>query len=167
MDTVFFRRALAAMNRIYTMYLTDIWKYWANSQFQLNDPFSITEEQLRPRILSNLLCFCRTWVIARRYHSYSLCYLLDFRNVYIAAIHFFCGSVIIHRSFWSDPYVKDTVIFSQHFLQPSLQQAFCGWFEKIWRVCLFGKSHCSPALLKVPIYSTELVTIIFVWKVFF
>ena len=120
MDTVFFRRALAAMIRIYTMYLTDIWKYWANSQFQLNDPFSITEEQLRPRILSNLLCFCRTWVIARRYHSYSLCYLLDFRNVYIAAIHFFCGSVIIHRSFWSDPYVKDTVIFSQHFLQPSI-----------------------------------------------
>ena len=115
MDTVFFRRALAAMNRIYTMYLTDIWKYWANSQFQLNDPFSITEEQLGPRILSNLLCFCRTWVIARRYHSYSLCYLLDFRNVYIAAIHFFCGSVIIHRSFWSDPYVKDTDFFTTLF----------------------------------------------------
>ena len=41
----------------------------------------------------------------------------------------------------------------------------CGWYEKIWRVCLFKESHCSPAVLKVPIYYTELVAVIFVWKV--
>ena len=29
-------------------------------------------------------------------------------------------------------------------------------------VCLFEENHCSPALLKVAIYSTELVTLIFV-----
>ena len=31
-------------------------------------------------------------------------------------------------------------------------------------ICLFEESHCSPALLKVPIYSIELVTVIFVRK---
>ena len=29
-------------------------------------------------------------------------------------------------------------------------------------LCLFEENHCSPALLKVTIYSTELVTLIFV-----
>ena len=41
----------------------------------------------------------------------------------------------------------------------------CVWYKKIWSVCLFEESHCSPALLKVPIYYTELVVVIFVWKV--
>ena len=30
-------------------------------------------------------------------------------------------------------------------------------------ICLFEESHCSPALLKVPIYSAELVAVIFVY----
>ena len=68
----------------------------------------------------------------------------------------------------SDPYVKDTVFISQHLLQPStthpLYQAVCGWFEKKLSACLFEENHCSPALLKVPIYSTELVAIIFFGK---
>ena len=58
-----------------------------------------------------------------------------------------------HGSNWSDPYVKET--FCSH----PLQQVVCSWFNKFWRVCVFQKSHCSPALLKVPIYSTELVTV--------
>ena len=139
MDTVFFRRAVEAMNCIYTMYLTDIWKYWANSQFQLNDSFSITEEQLRSRILSNLLCFCRTRVIARRYHSYSL-YLLDLRNVYIAAIHFFCGSVIIHRSFWSVPYVKTLWFYHNTFCNHPLQQVFVVDLRKFKEYVYLGKA---------------------------
>ena len=32
---------------------------------------------------SNLLCFCRPGIVARRYHSYQLWWLLDFRYVYI------------------------------------------------------------------------------------
>ena len=31
--------------------------------------------------------------------------------------------------------------------------------------CLFEENHSSPAVLKVTIYSTEQVAIIFVWKV--
>ena len=31
--------------------------------------------------------------------------------------------------------------------------------RKSWRICLFQENHCGPALLKVPIYSTELVAI--------
>ena len=44
---------------------------------------------------------------------------------------------LFHGSTWSNPYVKDTVFISQHFLQSS----------------------------KVRIYSKELVSMIFVWKV--
>ena len=32
------------------------------------------------------------------------------------------------------------------------------------RVCLFQENHCGPALLEVPIYSTELVAIFFFEK---
>ena len=58
-------------------------------------------------------------------------------------------------------------VFSQHLLLPPsiLLQAVCGWFEKNWMICLFEKNHYSPALLKVSIYSTELLAVIFVWKV--
>ena len=49
MDTVLFRRALPAINCVYTMYLTGIWKvlkgiwqvferYWVNLHFQLQSP---------------------------------------------------------------------------------------------------------------------------------
>ena len=37
--------------------------------------------------------------------------------------------------------------------------------RKSWRVCLFEESHCSPAVFKVAICSTEQVVIIFLWKV--
>ena len=36
----------------------------------MNSPFSIIKQQLQSRILSNLLCFCRTGVKAWRYHKY-------------------------------------------------------------------------------------------------
>ena len=68
---------------------------------------------------------------------------------------------------WSDPYVKETMFISQHLLQPSLQQAVCRWFKKIWKVYLFEENNYGPALLKVPLYSTEQVAVIFVWKLLF
>ena len=76
MDTVFFRRVLVAMNFVYAMYLTGIWKVL--NQFaipdaathSINGPFSFIKEQFQPRILSNLLWLCRTRVLARRCHSY-------------------------------------------------------------------------------------------------
>ena len=74
--------------------------------------------------------------------------------------------LLFHGTTWSHPYVKNTVSTSQHFLRSSiLLPAVRGWFEKNWMICLFEGSHCSPALLKVPIYSIELVAVIFVWKV--
>ena len=33
----------------------------------MNYPISITKEQLQSLILSNLLCFCRTGIVARKY----------------------------------------------------------------------------------------------------
>ena len=96
LDTVFFRRALAVMNCVYTMYVKGALvarHLSSNAIFQkttcsylvfsrllcffeiripvadihsINDPFSIIKEQLQPRILVNLMCFCRTGISARR-----------------------------------------------------------------------------------------------------
>ena len=72
---------------------------------------------------------------------------------------------LFHGSIWSDPCVKDTVFISWHILKLSIITRRFGWFEIIWRVCLFEESHCRLAILKMSIYSTELVAVIFVWKV--
>ena len=101
MDTVFFRRALAVMNCVYTMYVKGALAaihLSSNAIFQkttcsylvfsrllcffeiripvadihsINDPFSIIKEQLQPRILVNLMCFCRTGIAARRVTSFT------------------------------------------------------------------------------------------------
>ena len=73
---------------------------------------------------------------------------------------------LFHRSTWRELSVKDTTFISQHLEQPSTsKQVVCSWCQKIWMVCLFEESHCSPALLKLPIYFAELVAVIFVWKI--
>ena len=70
---------------------------------------------------------------------------------------------LFHVSTWSNPHVNETVFISQHFLQPSIIMSGL-WL--IWENVeeYVEENHCSPALLKVPTYSSELVAIIFVWK---
>ena len=62
-------------------------------------------------------------------------------------------------------YVKSTVFISQHLSQPSIIES------RLWLIgenlrgtvfFLFKENDCSPAPLKLPVYSTELVTIILV-----
>ena len=65
------------------------------------------------------------------------------------------------RITWIDSYVNDTVFISQHLLQPSIITSGLWLFEKNLRVYLFKENHYSPALLKVPIYSTELIVLNF------
>ena len=72
---------------------------------------------------------------------------------------------LFHGSTWSNPHVKETVFISQYFLQPSIIiNGLRLIWEKGWRVCLSEENHGSPAVLKVPIYSTELVAIIFFFQ---
>ena len=94
-------------------------------------PLFIIKEQLQPRILSNLLCFYRIGIAARRYHKYHKWYILGFRHAYIER-RLLCYDIIsshpfflwleslFHGSAWGNPYVKDTVFISQHLLQPSI-----------------------------------------------
>ena len=75
----------------------------------------------------------------------------------------------------------DSVIISREHLKKSTCQGNCVYFttlfatihynkrsvvdsRKSWRVCLLQENHWGPALLKVPIYSTELVAIMFFEK---
>ena len=77
-------------------------------------------------------------------------------KISIPAIHLFYGTVIISLEHMKQSTLSRALcIFRNH------QLGVCGWFEKIWRLlCLFEESNCSPALLKVPIYSTELVAVV-------
>ena len=79
---------------------------------------------------------------------------------------------------WSNPFLLSVIISWEHlkrsfmprtlclfhniYCNHPLWQAVCGWFEKIWRLlCFFEENHCSSSPLKVPIYATELVIIMF------
>ena len=77
----------------------------------------------------------------------------------------FCKIIsLFHRSTWDDSYVKDTVFISQHLVQPSIIKSGL-WLiqEKLKGMFIWGKP-LEPALLKVLIYFTELVALIFVEK---
>ena len=95
-----------------------------------------------------------TSLVSGMYKLNEVCYL----TTSIRDIYYFTGALKAMRM-WR------TLSNSQYLLQPSiLLQAVRDWLEKNW-ICLFTESHCSPAFLRVPIYSTELAPVIFVWKV--
>ena len=71
---------------------------------------------------------------------------------------------LFHGRTWDNLHVKKTVFISQHLLQSSIIASGL-WLIREKLICLVEENYCSPALLKVPIYSAELATIIFVWKV--
>ena len=85
-----------------------------------------------------------------------------FMTTSFPAIHFFYDSVIISRehlkkSTCQGNRVYFTTLFATiHYNKRSVVDS-----RKSWRVYLFQENHCSPALLKVPICSTELIAIIF------
>ena len=127
---------------------------------------------------------CRTRVVAKGYYSYQLWYLLGFRNVYIersilfydihvliAGIDVLYSSVIISWEHLKWSMCQEHCVYFTTFIANIYycniycnQQEVCGWFEKIRRVVLLEENHCSSALLKVPIFPTELVAA-FVWKI--
>ena len=78
------------------------------------------------------------------------------------AIHFFYDSVIISRehlkkSTCQENCVYFTILFATvHYNKRSVVDS-----RKSWRIYLFQENHCDLALLKVPIYPTELVAIYF------
>ena len=72
----------------------------------------------------------------------------------VAAIYYFYDSVIISRKLLKRPMSQGHCDL----------QAICHWFDKIWIIPLLEESHGSTAHLKVLFYSTELVTVIFIWN---
>ena len=85
-----------------------------------------------------------------------------FMTTSFPASHFFYDSVIISRehlkkSTCQGNFAYFTTLFATiHYNKLSVVDS-----RKKWRVCLFQENHCGSALLEVPIYSTELVAIIF------
>ena len=83
----------------------------------------------------------------------------------IPAIHFFYGTAIISREHLKRFIMPGALcLFCNNYCNHPLQWEVCGWFEKNWSVLtvFIWESNCSPAPLKVFIYSTELVPVIFV-----
>ena len=75
---------------------------------------------------------------------------------------FFYDSVIISREHLKkSTWQGNCVYLIKRFATIHYNKRFVVDSRKSWRVCLFQKSHCALALLKVPIYFAELVAIIF------
>ena len=118
--------------------------------------------------------FFRKGVVARRYQIspwFQACVYIErylYLMVSVAAILFSVVLSLFHVGTWSHPYVKDTGFISQHLLQSSniTNDLWLIW-ENLKVLCLFKESYCSHAVLKVPIYPTELVAIIFESKVLY
>ena len=73
------------------------------------------------------------------------------------AIYFFYDSVIILREHLKKSTCRGKcVYFTTLFATVHYNKRSVFDSRKSWRTCLFQKNHCGPALLKVPIYSTEL-----------
>ena len=85
-----------------------------------------------------------------------------FMTTSFLVIHFFYDSAIITRkhlkkSSCQGNCVYFTTLFATiHYNKRSVVDS-----RKSWIVCLFQENHCAPPILKVPIYSTELVVIFF------
>ena len=118
---------------------------------------------MQPLILSNLLFLqnrnCSKEIL-------TIIIILPYMTTSFTTIHFFYDSVIISRQHLKQSTCQGnclyfTILFATiHYNKRSAVDS-----RKSWRVCLFEENHCSPAVWKVAIYSTEQVAIIFVWKV--
>ena len=76
-------------------------------------------------------------------------------------IHFFYDSVVISREHLKKSTCqRNSVYFTTLFATIHYMRSVVD-SRKSWIICLFQENHCGPALLKVPIYSTELVAITF------
>ena len=98
----------------------------ANSQSRWSHPYAdrpifIIKEPLQPRILSNLLCFCRTGIVATRYHNMIYpWYILDFRHAFLERSLLYDDIIpifsvkesLFHGSPWSDPSQGHCVYFT-------------------------------------------------------
>ena len=118
------------------------------------------------------------WLIRKKVKEY-----VYFRKTIVARyfLHILKKVCFMTTSFPCIHFFSDSVIISREHLQKSTCQENCVYFttlfttihynngsvvdsKKSWRVCLFQENHCGPALLKLLIYSTELVAIIFFEK---
>ena len=142
----------------------------------MNGPFSVMKDSCSQMLFQIYCVFFRTGVVARRYQlpimisPWFQAFVYIERYLYlmvsVAAILFSVVLSLVHVGTWSHPYVKGTGFISQHLLQSSnITNGLWLIWENLKVLCLFKESCCSHVVLKVPIYPTELVAIIFESKV--
>ena len=97
--------------------------------------FFYYKRNLQPCILLNLLCSCRAGVVVKRYRSYELWYLLDFRHVYILkdSIYLTTSIAAIH------PFFYGTNIISWEHLKRSICQGHWVCFTTLITVFQYNK----------------------------
>ena len=155
--------------------------YWVNSQVQLQPSFQWITFFYYKRVIAVNHSFKFTVLLQNRNFSKEILIMIIIPPWFQACIYW---KKVCHMttSFSAMHYFYDSVIISPERLKQSTCQGNCLYFpilfatihynkrsavgsRKSWRVCLFEENHCSPAVLEVPIYFTEQVAIIFVWKV--
>ena len=78
------------------------------------------------------------------------------------AIHFFYDSVIFSRERLKRSTCQEHGVYFTTLIATIHYNKRSGVDSRKIEECLFEENNCGPAFLKVPIYSTELVAIIFV-----
>ena len=114
---------------------------------------------MQPLILSNLLFLqnrnCSKEIL-------TIIIILPYMTTSFTTTHFFYDSVIISREHLKQSTCQGNCIyFTIFFATIHYNKRSAVDSRKFWIVSLFEENHCNPAVLKVPIYSTELVAIFF------
>ena len=87
---------------------------------------------MQPHILSNLLCFCRTGILARRYHNY-------FDTSLISGMHILKEVYYMMTSFPAIHFFYDRVIISRELLKWSICQGYFAYFATLAAAIHYNK----------------------------
>ena len=109
----------------------------SNSQFHFSHPYSdrplfMIKEQLQPRILSNLLCSCRTGMVARRFHN-------NFDTSLILDMHILKEVCYMMASFPAIHFLYNRVIIPQEHLKWFLWQGHCVYLATLAAAIHYNK----------------------------
>ena len=101
-----------------------------NSTATIHTVTFIIKEQLLPHIVSNLLCFCRTGVVARKY---------NFDTSFISDMHIVREICYMMRSFPAIHFFYDRVIITRKHLKWFICQGNCVYFTTIAAAIHYNK----------------------------
>ena len=153
-------------------------RYWVNSNFQLQPSIRWMALLYYKRVIAVTYSFKFTVFLQNRdfrkkisqiiimippWFQLRMCWTKCYLTTSFPAIYFFYDSAIISWEHLKGFICQGHCVYFTTLVAVIHYDKRPVWFQKIWRVCLF-ENYGSPAFLKVPIFLTELDSVMFVWK---